>query len=289
MSRDIPFDQLKIGDKFGPRMFDTSEKAVEHFCNEMDDQNPFWIKASPWGGPVVPPLLSATLIGLGMIGSKYDAHATVPTKLIQKNINPIFVGTKIHQSGVLIDKYMKKGLEYAVIESVLADDHDHHYRRVADHFLLSLERYDRADTPGKHGLDSGLTKTTGSGIEIPPFTRIAYQLALDEPARFRDDSSHRDHYAQAKGFKSALLSGYITSGYLCKYLVDYFGPNWLIGGEVSLAFVRAVYQREQITIKARKLEEGERKIGAKLTLAFTIEKQDGTTAIIGWAKVLSDR
>jgi len=281
MSKDIPFDQLKIGDKFGPRPFDTNEVAVEKYCNEMGDQNPLWLKESPWGGPVIPPLLSATLIGLGMIGSKYDSHATVPVILIQKNIKPIFVGVKIYQSGILIDKYIKKGLEYAVIESVLADENGNEYRRVIDHFLLSLERYDRPDTRGKIDIDSMLPKTVGAGIDIPSFTRVAYQLALDDASRFLDDSSHRDNYAQTKGFKSALLSGYITSGYLCKYLVDYFGSNWLMGGEVSLTFVRAVYQREQITIKARILEGIERKVGAKLTLAFTIEKQDGTMAIIG--------
>jgi len=283
MSKDIPFDQLKIGDKFGPRPFETSERAVERFCKEMGDQNPLWLKSSPWGAPVTPPLLSATLIGLGMIGSKYDAHTTVPTRLIQKNIKPIPVGAKITQSGVLIDKYIKKGLEYLAIESALKDDNDEEYRRVTDHFLLSLERYNREDTPGKHGVDAGLPTAAGSGVEVPPYTRTAFQAALDEPARFLDDSSHRDNYAQTKGFKSALLSGYLTGGYLCKYLVDYFGPGWLIGGEVSIAFVRAVYQREQITIKGRKLEAGGQKKGKKVTLTFTVEKPDGTVAITGWA------
>jgi acyl dehydratase len=282
MSKDIPFDQLNIGDKFGPRPFDTSEKAVERFCNEMGDQNPLWLKASPWGGPVTPPLLSATLIGLGMIGSKYDSHATVPVKLIQKNIKPIFVGAKINQSGILIDKYIKKGLEYAVIESVLADENGNEYRKVVDHFLLSLERYNTPDTFGKTDVDSILPKTA-RGIVIPSFTRVAYQPALDDASRFLEDSSHRDDYAQTKGFKSALLSGYITSGYLCKYLVDYFGSNWLMGGEVSLRFVHAVYQREQITFKAQIPEGVERKFVTRLTLTFTIEKQDGTVVIIGMA------
>ncbi len=284
MSKYIPFDQLKIGDKFGPRPFDTSERAVERFCKEMGDQNPLWLKSSPWGGPVTPPLLNATLIGLGMIGSKYDAHATVPTRLIQKNIKPIIVGSKINQSGVLVDKYINKGLEYLAIDSVLTDDKGEEYRRVTDHFLLSLERYKREDTPGKHGVDPGLPAVTGTGVEIPPYTQTAYQAALDEPARFLDDSSHKDIYAQTKGFKSALLSGYLTGGYLCKYLVDYFGSNWLIGGEVSIAFVRAVYQREQITIKGRKIGEGGQKTGGKVILAFTVAKPDGTTAITGWAK-----
>ena len=53
-----------------------------------------------------------------MIGTRYDAHATVPARLIQRNSKPIPVGAKITQSGVLTDKYIRKGMEYAVIESV---------------------------------------------------------------------------------------------------------------------------------------------------------------------------
>lgn len=140
MSKDIPFDELKIGDKFGPVPFDTSQKAVKAYCDEMKDHNPIYLEDSPFGGPVVPQLLSATLLGLRMIGTKYDSHATVPTRLIQKNIRPARVGEKLTLSGTLIDKYVKRGLEYAVIESVITDEKGNVVRRVIDHFLLSLER-----------------------------------------------------------------------------------------------------------------------------------------------------
>jgi hypothetical protein len=75
-----------------------------------------------------------------MIGTRYDSHATVPTQLIQKNIRPARVGEKLALSGTLIDKYTKRGLEYAVIESVITDEKGKVVRRVTDHFLLSLER-----------------------------------------------------------------------------------------------------------------------------------------------------
>jgi len=140
MSRDIPFDELKIGDKYGPVEFDTSAEAIRRYCSEMKDQNPVYLQDSPFGGPVVPPLLSATLLGLRMIGTRYDSHATVPTQLIQKNIRPARVGEKLALSGTLIDKYTKRGLEYAVIESVITDEKGKVVRRVIDHFLLSLER-----------------------------------------------------------------------------------------------------------------------------------------------------
>ncbi len=282
MSKDIPFDELKVGDKYGPRPFDTSEKAVQRFCDEMGDQNPLWLDKSPWGGPVVPPLLSATLIGLGMIGTKYDAHATVPSRLIQTHIRPAFVGSNLTQAGTLIDKYIKRGLEYVAIKSVISDEAGNEVRHVTDHFLLSLERTNRADTPG-HDWPKVDVEIGAKGPELPPFTRVAYQRALDDPARFRDDSSHRDDYARTVGFKSALLSGYLTGGYLNKYLVDYYGAGWLMGGTVSLQFAKAVQQRENITIRASVTQRVRAEKGYKVTLDFVVEKEDGTPAIIGTA------
>ena len=144
MSKDIPFDELEIGDTFGPVPFDTSEKAVRRYCNEMGDHNPIYLEDSPFDGPVAPPLMSATLLGLRMIGTRYSSHATVPAKLIQKNIRPAKVGSSLTLSGTLVDKYIKRGMEYAVIESVIKDESGAEIRRVTDHFLLSLERMEPA-------------------------------------------------------------------------------------------------------------------------------------------------
>ncbi len=94
----------------------------------------------------MPPLYQATLVGLRMMGTIHDTHATVPTKLIQKNIRPAKVGEQLTFSGTLIDKYIKRGLEYAVIESVIVDAAGNEIRRVTDHFLLSLEHVDTPDT-----------------------------------------------------------------------------------------------------------------------------------------------
>jgi len=140
MSKDIPFDELKIGDRFGPVEIPTDQNTISRYCEEMKDDNPVYLRDSPFGGPVVPPMYMATLLGLRMIGTRYDAHATVPVKLTQKNINPARVGKCFILNGMLVDKYIKRGLEYAVIESLLTDEDGTEIRRTTDSFLLSLER-----------------------------------------------------------------------------------------------------------------------------------------------------
>ena len=124
-----------------------------------------------------------------------------------------------------------------------------------------------------------------TGDALPAFTRVAYQRALDD-FPFLADSSHKDDYAQSKGYKAALLSGYILCGYLSRYFVDFFGPDWLTTGEIDLAFVRAVHQREQITIRATVTNRIEEKDGARLTIDFSIEKADGVQAVVGKASGL---
>ncbi|MDD5190015.1 MAG: MaoC family dehydratase N-terminal domain-containing protein [Dehalococcoidales bacterium] len=146
MSKDIPFNELKVGMKFGPVPFVADEKAMQNYTKEMQDANPWYLEKSPFGGPVVPPLFQGTLLGLRMIGTKFDSHTTVPAKLIQKNSRPARVGEKMTLSGTLIDKYIKRGMEYAVIESIIADENGQEIRRVTDHFLLSLEHVATPDT-----------------------------------------------------------------------------------------------------------------------------------------------
>jgi hypothetical protein len=137
MSKDIPWDELKIGDKFGPIELPYVER---YFTCEMDELDPIHTQSSPWGGPVYPAMYMATLLGLRLLRTRFDTHATVPARLSQKNLNPAGVDKNIFLSGTLIDKYIKRGLEYAVVESLMTDEDGLEIKQTTEHFLLSLER-----------------------------------------------------------------------------------------------------------------------------------------------------
>ena len=278
MSIDIPWDKLTVGDTFGPLELPYVER---YFTCEMDELNPIHTQASPWGGPVYPAMYMGTLLGLRLIGSRYDPHATVPARLFQRNINPANLSKRLFLKGRLIDKYIRRGLEYAAIESLMIDEDGLEIRQTVDHFLLSLEkRTDIQEVKGSLGSSvMGDLKRSG---EIAPKTRIAYQRALDE-FPFLPDSSHRDDYARTKGYPAALLSGYVLCGYLSDYFEDFFGPAWLANGEIELAFIRAVHQKQQITIRAAVAELEKQKNGTRLRLNFRIEQTDDTANVKGWA------
>jgi hypothetical protein len=278
MSKYIPWEELTIGDQYGPLDLPYIER---YFTCEMDELDSIHTKESPWGGPVYPAMYMGTLLGLRMIGSRFDSHATVPARLIQKNIHPARLDRKLFLSGRLVDKYIKRGLEYAAMETMMTDEEGKEIRQTVDHFLLSLEK--RSDILEVKGLtDIAPIADMETGREIPSFTRIAYQKALDD-FPFLDDSSHKDEYARTKGYPAALLSGYVLCGYLSKYFEDFFGPDWFTAGTIDLAFIKAVHQKQTITIRASVAESLETVAGTRLTLNFRIEQKDGTVNVKGQA------
>jgi len=120
------------------------------------------------------------------------------------------------------------------------------------------------------------------GSQLLTLTKIAYQRALDEVA-FLEDSSHRDEYTKSKGYAGALLSGYILCGYISHFLVNFFGLEWLQGGEVSLSFVKAVHQGDEVTIGGTVVEMIENNEGIRLNLDIWMEKNEGIKVIVGQA------
>jgi predicted thioesterase len=82
----------------------------------------------------------AGLTGFRLLGSKYDASATIGVKTEHENLAPIPVGQTMRTKGIVADKYVKRGLEYVVIASTSYDEAGNAFRRSTDHILLSLKR-----------------------------------------------------------------------------------------------------------------------------------------------------
>ncbi len=65
-----------------------------------------------------------------------------------KFINPLKPDRVVTVTGVLADKYIKRGIEYVVIEYEMRDEAGTLIRQSVDRIALSVERVDAPDTPG---------------------------------------------------------------------------------------------------------------------------------------------
>ena len=140
MSKYIPWDSVIVGEKLGPIEYVVDKEAVEQYCDDWKDPNPIYLKDSPFGGPVVPPAFRAGLDSFRLLATKFDSHATVGVKTEHEYINPAKTGKRLITTGKIADKYIKRGIEYVVIEYSLVDEDGVEIRRSVDHIALSVER-----------------------------------------------------------------------------------------------------------------------------------------------------
>lgn len=141
MSKAIPFESLVVGAELGPVEHDVSGPTVADYSRDWEDPNPIYVDGSPdFDEPIAPPAFMAGLTGFRLLGTKYDTSATIGAQTEHENLGPLKVGQKMTTVGRIADKYIKRGLEYVVIESTSYDGAGKAFRRSRDHLLLSLER-----------------------------------------------------------------------------------------------------------------------------------------------------
>lgn len=140
MSTLIPFDSIVVGIELGPVETDVSDKAMRAYCEDWEDPNPWYTEASPFGGPIAPPAFMAGLTGFQLLSTKFNTRATVGVKTAHENLAAVSVGQTMTTKGRITDKYVKRGLEYVVVESTSYDEQGTPFRHSTDHILLSFER-----------------------------------------------------------------------------------------------------------------------------------------------------
>jgi hypothetical protein len=285
VSRAIPFDQIALDEPLGPVEALASERAVRRYCDDWDDHNPLYLEDSPFGGPVVPPAFMAGLTGFQLLATRYDARATVGARTEHASLNAARVGARLITSGSIVDKYVRRGLEYVIVESRTHDQDGLDIRWSRDHILLGVERREGGSSEGGRSGERRVAPES-PGQEIPPLRKIAYQRALDE-GRFSSTSIHNDEYTRSQGYAGALMSAYVLCGYMSELLVGFFGPDWLRGGRLSLTFIGGgVQQRDPVTCRGIIVETSEEADGLRHRLELRMEKGPGTQVIAGEASGL---
>jgi len=152
MSKEIPFESIVVGESLGPIEYVVRKKDVERYCDDWKDFNPMYLEDSHFGEPIAPPAYRAGLDGFTLLGTKYDSHETLGFNTAHEFFNPIRIGKKLVVTGKLTDKYIKRGLEYVVIEYATVDEDGVKIREVEGQFLpRSIHRDDYTKSQGYEG------------------------------------------------------------------------------------------------------------------------------------------
>ncbi len=294
MSKAIPFEQLEPGMPLGPVETRVTAKAMQNYCEDWADPNPWYLTDSPFGGPIAPPAFMAGLTGFSLLATRFDTRPTIGTKTRHRNFGVVGVPGNLITRGQIAGRYIRRGLEYVVVASQSTDGAGNKVRESEDHILLSLERTDAADTPvpdtppapPERVDDEVMPSGLRVGMPIPGASIRIYQRALAEKS-FTEESIHNDEYTRDHGYPGALVSAYVLCGYLSAPLVNYFGTQWFNSGEIALTFIgKGVQQGDQAQCHYEVVGSSETTDGRRLHLKVWLEKAGNTKAVVGTASVL---
>ena len=270
------FDNIEIGEKFGPVEGVLSDLKVKMHAFAIDDYHDWYFKSSPFGARIGHSTLLATDI-LMLFTLGYDlsppCEAGLHAKAELEFLRPIFVGQKVTITGCHSDKYQKRAQNYRILEGEVVDEAGKPFLRMRATETVGLS----ASTPVGQGtgrptadaitgeipavapLVTAAGKWVPVGAALPSITKhttleqsIVYSgfphAWADGSAKAMWYNQHTDpEDAKSHGQPDAVVQGLCSAGYIAEMCVHFFGPFWFTTGRLSTAFIRPVIARDTIT------------------------------------------
>ena len=116
----LDFEALSIGEEYADEYILTPEMARD-YAEGIADPNPWYLEHSPFGGPVANPMLIVAQHAR-LFKTRYTTAGNVHTRHETKFLHPARIGKRIKVYGTLVDKYLKRGREYLVMDCRSVDE-----------------------------------------------------------------------------------------------------------------------------------------------------------------------
>ena len=126
------------------------------------------------------------------------------------------------------------------------------------------------------------------GQELPPLSKEPSQRRIDVYSGVRPRSIHTDPaWAEAKGFRTTLAQGMMSTAYASEMLTRLLGPGFLKGGTLTMAFLKPVYAGDRLTVHGRVQETRPEGTGTRVVVELWVENQHGQKTAAGTASGLT--
>ncbi len=310
------WENIEIGEEFGPVEGILSELKVKLHAFAVDDYGPWYFQGSPFGARIGHPTLLATdilmLFTLGFDADPPSFGGGFHARNELEFLRPIFVGQRVIIAGRHSEKYQKRAQNYRVLEGEVLDEVGQPFLRMRATETVGLApsrpEAQRTGTPPPDAITgevpagapvvSRASKWVPLGAALPSLTKhtsfeqsVAYSGFpygwVEGGARKMWVNFHTDpEHARRQGQPDAVVQGLCSAAYISELCVNFFGPSWVTTGRLSTAFIYPVIVRDTITASGlvKRLEEEGGRI--RLWLAVWCKNQRGELVTVGRASAL---
>ncbi len=300
-SREATFENVVLGEPFGPLDVVVDPYKIRRFAFVMDDWHPWSFGPSPFGGAIGQAgLLTNDLLQLFTL--VYDPNTVVGLHTEEQLWfhSPVFVGETARLDGRYVEQYERRGKGHVVME---AEARGPDGRLLVRHRGVEIMRIEAGKVVGRGTAKPLARRVTGEyrkdlaqaetarpglprGTPIAPITKLVRQeqMSVFSGADAHLRNIHTDiDVARRAGLTNTLVQGMMEGIYLTELMARFFGASWYTTGWEQMKFLKPVYARETLT--ARGVVTGETGDGRLEVEMWTLDSKGQMTAA-GWASAV---
>ena len=126
--------------------------------------------------------------------------------------------------------------------------------------------------------------TIKAGQSLPSLVKDVSQRRIDVYSGVRPRSIHSDEaFARAKGFRTCLAQGMMSTAYVSQLMVKLLGPGFVRGGTLSMAFIKPVYAGDRLTVRGVVKDKQSENGTTRVVVEVWVENQHGEQTAVGHA------
>lgn len=280
---DLTYEGIELGREYGPWTYPLAER-IDRYLEAVENGHPWYRERSPWGPPVVPPVVmaNAALRLLETVGTPPPGTLQAGQEL--EMLNALRRDRRLVVYGRFADKFEKGGRRWFVFEARLRDETG----LILGHSRATVA-FPRQGM--RQGGGKGRAERPPRG-ELTPLVRAITQERItaysEDMANSRLGRSIHLHQevARAAGFPTTLAPGLMSADYISELMTGLLGEGWLIGGRLDLSFRRPVLCGDTLTANGRLVERVDEGSFLRHVYQVWCENQRGEVVTVGTASGL---
>lgn len=295
------WENVEVGERFGPIEIVIDEHRIKSYAYAINDYHPWYFADSPFGGRIGhATLLTNPLLAIYVLGYNRDNVAGLHARDELEMFGPIKLGQRIVLEGTFSEKFVRRDKGYTVLT---AEARDTNGKVLVRNKGIEVFRIPQGLVPGQRTAKPEGPAVTG---EVPAGAPVAESASGDTPVgaalpaisdvvtfeqmtvfSFGTRNIHTDREAAvAAGLPAPIAQGLMSTGYLSKLLVNFFGKHWFLSGRTSHAFVKTVEINDVIITRGIVRERVKEANGVRLVLDVWSRNQKGEMTTVGTASAV---
>ncbi|MER8576711.1 MaoC family dehydratase [Mesorhizobium sp. M1409] len=297
------FENINIPDEVGPIEIEVNTSIVKQYAFCEDDYRSWHFGTSPFGAPIGHAALLANDL-YTVYYAQYD-RTTLDGLHTSEELffhAPVPVGETVTITGRFVDKYVRRGNGYLILEAeardrqgnLLVSHRSSEIMRVAPGLIIGRSSApppdDKvvAETNGARPVDKAVPAIApGTPILSKVKTLSQAQISVYAFVGEHDRNLHNDiEIARKSGLDNTIAQGLQSAGYFSEVCTDFFGASWFTSGRLKAKFVAPVYCDSTLIVSGKVASQVAEEGAIRTHLEMWAKDQDGRLVSIGWASAL---